>query len=145
MNFNHVLAAISSAPRSSTLLLALLVTCVITAACVALYASVPLAFELLRAYLAKRARRKARVRARRAALRPKPSKVESVPPSVPRSPGGSRKAVGALVTCSVLVAVGAVTAVYVLTPQRSTVARAVDADWVKGPSRLRIDYELGSR
>ena len=145
MNFSQVLAAISSAPRSSTLLLALLVTCVIGAACIALYASVPLAFDLLRGHLAKRARRKARVRARRAALRPRPPKTDSLAPSAPRRTAWSRKAFGALVTCSVVVAIGAVTAVYVLTPQRSTVARAVDADWVKGPSRLRIDYELGAR
>ena len=142
MNFNHVLAAIGSAPRFNKLLLALLVTCVIASACIALYLSVPLAFEFLRAHLAKRARRKARVRARRAALRPAPGNATAVASVVSRRTA-SRRAVGALVTCSILAAVGTVTAVYVLTPQHSTVARA-DADWVKGTSRLRIDYELRS-
>ena len=143
MNFNHVWAAIASAPRTNTMLLALMFASAVVGALIALYISVPLACEHMRQYIAKRARRKARRRARTAA--PHPARPETARRGMGAGSAWSRKSVGALVTCSLLVLAGVVTVGYLLDAPESSVLRAGDAEAAQGTARLRIDYELRAR
>ena len=150
LNLGNIWAAVSHASRTDAALLGVLVVGVVIGACMALYIGAGLAYQYWNEEVAKRLRRRMRMRRRRSALHQRVERPE-VPATLRDSPrrhsyaGLSAAAWTIVLGCSVVAVASALTVEYFSGYQHTAVKRATDRELAQAPTRLRIDYELRQR
>ena len=148
LNFGNIWAAISHAPRTDAALLGLVLVCVATGACLAVYVGGGLAYQYWNEKIEKRLRRRMRMRRRRSAFQQHLTGAAAAPRDADLEP--PRQSYKGLITaawivvlgCSVVAAASALTVEYFSGRGQPVAKRAMDRDFAQAPGRLRIDYEL---